>query len=88
MTLLQVQRGQAASTSSDVYSFGVTVLKVFASDLPPAQDAVSGVVIITASIKSEDPVLANFLEAALAEGPQKRPEASELLGVLSRKSNI
>ena len=66
-----------------MYSFGVTVLKAFASDLPPAQDATTGVVIIHDTIKSEDlgdPVLADFLERALAKDPTKRPEASELLG--------
>ena len=54
------------------------MLKAFASDLPPAQDA--GVVVIHDTIKAEDSVLADFLEAALAKDPKDRPEASKLLG--------
>ena len=62
-----------------MYSFGVVVLKAFASDLPPAQDA-SEVVIPYFSIQAEDPVLADFLKTALSKDPKDRPEASKLLG--------
>ena len=54
--------------------------QIFASDLPPLQDAVRGVVIIDDAIKASDEELDKFLTAAMAEDPKARPSASELLG--------